>query len=209
MGDIQFHFRIRRSGPRGVVPQTQKDYNSKCLPPLQLDHNFLFGFAYFRQVKDPSIRRGYYQKSVILLSYLPLVTFYTQLTTLIARKFFDSGELPLEVACHDINRWSPPTPGHHLTLPVLGTLIELHIPAVTSRSGDSSCETVTISSTAPMVPLSPLDTELFPVLLPLLDHLHTLWELSLTAEPLVVQAPSPAQCSATVQALTSLIHPLR
>jgi len=209
MGDIQFHFRIRRSGPRAAVSPQHMDYNSKCLPPLQLDQNFLFGFAYFRQVKDPSIRRGYYQKSVILLSYLPLVTFFTQLTTLIARKFFDSGELPLEVACHDIAGWTPPTPGHHLTLPVLGTLIELHIPATTARSGDSSCETVTISSSAPLCPLTPLDTELFPVLLPLLEHLHTLWELSLTAEPLVVQAPSPAQCSATVQALTSLIHPLR
>merc|ERR1719382_1223357 len=34
-------------------------------------------------------------------------------------------------------------------------------------------------------------------------------ELALTAEPLVVLAPSPSQCSATVQAITSLIHPLR
>jgi len=209
MGDIQFHFRIRRSGPRGNFGAHHKEYNSKCLPPLQMDHNFLFGFAYFRQVKDPSIRRGYYQKSVILLSYLPLVTFFTQLTTLIARKFFDSGELPLEVACHDIDRWASPIPGNHLTLPVLGTLVELHIPALSSRSGESSCETVTISSSAPLCPLSSLETELFPILLPLLDHLHTLWELALTAEPLVVQAPSPAQCSATVQALTSLIHPLR
>jgi len=209
MGDIQFHFRIRRSGPRVPMSDSHREYNSKCLAPLQLDHNFLFGFAYFRQVKDPSIRRGYYQKSVILLSYLPLVTFFTQLTTLIARKFFDTGELPLEVACHDIDKWCPPNPGHHLTLPLLGTLIELHIPSSTARSGDSSCETVTVSSSAPMSPLSLLDTELFLVLLPMLEHLHILWELSLSAEPLVVQAPSPAQCSATVQALTSLIHPLR
>lgn len=209
MGDIQFHFRIRRSGPRRHVLTQHKEYNSKCLPPLQLDSNFLFGFAYFRQVKDSSIRRGYYQKSVILLSYLPLITFFTQLTTLVARKFFDTGELPLEVACNDINGWSPPTPGTHLTLPVLGTLIELYIPALSSRSGESSCETVTISSSAPLCPISPSDTELFPILLPLLEHLHTLWELALSAEPLVVQAPSPAQCSATVQALTSLIHPLR
>ena len=53
-----------------------------------------------------------------------------------------------------------------------------------------------------------VSTELFSVMSPLLDHLHTLWELSLTAEPLVVQAASPAQCSATVQALTAIIHPL-
>ena len=51
-------------------------------------------------------------------------------------------------------------------------------------------------------------TELFTVLSPLLEHLHTLWELALTAEPLVVQAASPAQCSALTQALTTIIHPL-
>lgn len=209
MGDIQFHFRIRRSGPRGSMSQVHREYNARCLPSLQLDNNFLFGFAYFRQVKDPSIRRGYYQKSVILLSYLPLVDFFTQVTTLVARKFFDSGELSLEVACHDVERWDTPTPGHHLTLPILGTLLGLHIPSVTSRAGEACQETVTISSSAPLCPLSMESGSLFSVLLPLLDSVHTLWELALTAEPLVVQAPSPAQCSATVQAITSLIHPLR
>ena len=88
MGDVQFHFRIRRSGgsvggsPGGGV---HVKYNNKCLPTLQIEHNFLFGFAYFRQVKDATIRRGYYQKSVILLTYLPLVTLGTSLANIVAR----------------------------------------------------------------------------------------------------------------------------
>jgi len=211
MGDIQFHFRIRRSGPRAGLSKAHREYNAKCLPSLQLDHNFLFGFAYFRQVKDSRIRRGYYQKSVILLTYLPLVDFFTSVTTLVARKFFETGDLSLEVVCHETERWPSPGPGEHLTLPLLGSLIELHIPSASSRGGESSQETCTISSPGPLTPLgsSEAGSGLFSVLLPLLDSLHTLWELALTAEPLVVQAPSPAQCSATVQALTSLIHPLR
>jgi len=210
MGDTQFHFRIRRTGPRLGLSQLHKEYNARALPSLQLDPNFLFGFAYFRQVKDASIRRGYYQKSVILLSHLPLVDFLTQVTTLVARRFFEAGELSLEVACHDVERWAAPLPGAHLTLPLLGSLIDLHIPSVASRAGEASQETVTVSSSGPLVPLPSLDsTSLFSVLLPLLESLHTLWELALTAEPLVVLAPSPAQCSATVQAVTSLIHPLR
>jgi len=128
----------------------------------------------------------------------------------VARRFFEAGELPLEVACHDVERWEAPLPGAHLTLPLLGSLIDLHIPSVASRAGEASQETVTVSSSGPLVPLPSLDsTSLFSVLLPLLESLHTLWELALTAEPLVVLAPSPAQCSATVQAVTSLIHPLR
>jgi len=210
MGDTQFHFRIRRSGPRVPLMEAHRDFNTRVLPSLQLDTNFLFGFAYFRQVKDPSIRRGYYQKSVILLSYLPLVDFLTQVTTLVARKFFEAGDLPLEVACHDIQSWEAPTPGRHLTLPLLGTLVELHVPSISCRAGEACQETVTVSSSGPLCPLPSLEaTSLFSVLLPLLDSVHTLWELALTAEPLVVLAPSPSQCSATVQAITSLIHPLR
>ena len=84
MGDTQFHFRIRRVGS-----YTDKQYNSCVLPALQVDPNFLFGFAYYWQVKDLTIRRGYYQKPVILLAYLPLITCFTQLTTHVARKFFE------------------------------------------------------------------------------------------------------------------------
>ena len=37
-------------------------YNALCPPSLQIDCAFLYGFAYFRQVKDRSLRRGYFQK---------------------------------------------------------------------------------------------------------------------------------------------------
>ena len=109
------------------------------------------------------------------------------------------------MACHDVNRWPAPTPGDHLTLPVLGSLIQLHLPP----AGDHTQyqETITCSGAAVTASLS-TSTELATVLFPLLEHLHTLWELVLTAQPLVVQAASPSQCSATVQALTSIIHPL-
>ena len=115
MGDVQFHFRIRRTAGHTVGPPAAAaaltNFNARCLPPLQLDQNFLFGFAYFRQVKDSSIRRGYYQKSVILLTYLPLVSFFSQISAIVAKKFFENGDLPLEIFCHDVDRWPAPTPG--------------------------------------------------------------------------------------------------
>ena len=89
---------------------------------------------------------------------------------------------------------------------MLGSLIELHIPALSSRHTDNSNETVTVSGGGVSVPNLP---DLYPTLLPLLEHLHCLWELVLTAEPVVVLAPSPFQCSSTVQALTTIIQPLR
>ena len=87
MGDTQFHFRIRRVG--SWTDKRYDLYNSCLLSALQVDPNFLFGFAYYWQVKDPTIRRGYYQKPVILLAYLPLITCFTQLTIHVARKFFE------------------------------------------------------------------------------------------------------------------------
>lgn len=50
--------------------------------------------------------------------------------------------------------------------------------------------------------------DLFGCLYPLIDHVQALWELVLTAEPLVVMSPTPSLCSATVQHLVSIIHPL-
>ena len=50
--------------------------------------------------------------------------------------------------------------------------------------------------------------DLFLCLLPVIEHAHALWELILTAEPLVVMASNPALCSSTVQYLTTLIYPL-
>ena len=90
---------------------------------------------------------------------------------------------------------------------MLGTVVELHVPAHSSRHTDNSNETVTVSrGLGGLVPAPP---DLFPTLLPLLESLHIQWELVLTAEPIVVLAASPAQCSTTVQALTTIIQPLR
>jgi len=46
--------------------------------------------------------------------------------------------------------------------------------------------------------------DLFTCLMPVVEYMHTLWELVLTAEPLVVMAPTPTLCSATVQHLVNM-----
>ncbi|RMX40713.1 hypothetical protein pdam_00024667, partial [Pocillopora damicornis] len=100
MGDTQFHFRIRCS-PRSCqqsqlvtrfedeVPLAYRacalivyrpiglwDYES--MGHIVSDPAHFYGFAYFRQVKDPSIQRGYFQKSVVLISRLPYVNLFSE-----------------------------------------------------------------------------------------------------------------------------------
>lgn len=81
-------------------------------------------------MKDSSIRRGYYQKSVILLTKLPLVNLFSQVNSVIARRFYDKGEISLEVACHDVDQWPLPVPGNTLDLPLMGHLFQVNLVAL-------------------------------------------------------------------------------
>ena len=62
MGDSQFHFRVRLSpnqtGPRLVqAEKVHAEYNRKCPSSIAIEPNYLFGFAYFRQVCSISLSR--------------------------------------------------------------------------------------------------------------------------------------------------------
>lgn len=45
---------------------------------------------------------------------------------MIARRFYDKGEISLEVACHDIDQWPLPVPGNTIDLPLLGHLMQVN-----------------------------------------------------------------------------------
>uniref|UniRef100_A0A0K2TCP5 Protein FAM116Alike [Megachile rotundata] n=1 Tax=Lepeophtheirus salmonis TaxID=72036 RepID=A0A0K2TCP5_LEPSM len=236
MGDSQFHFRIRTDGSRRKKPENEEqekkdtsnllpdqvsrlsldNYNSKTPSGIQFDPNYLFGFVYFRQTKDPNIRRGYYQKSLILLSRLPLISFFSQVTNVLAKRYFESsGNLStLDSACKDIDSWPSPIPGTSHNLLFMGLLFTSFLPSTSIRSSEFGTETVSVSSgdsSNPMlVPSSSffVSPDLFTCLYPVVEHIDTLWELVLTGEPLVVMAGAPSLTSSAVQHLTSIIHPL-
>ena len=44
-------------------------YIYSVLSLFQSDPAHFYGFAYFRQVKDPSIQRGYFQKVIVIFIY--------------------------------------------------------------------------------------------------------------------------------------------
>lgn len=149
-------------------------------------------------------------QSVVILSRLPFCNLFYKLSLLIAPEFFAKGSLSLEAACHNINSWSAPFPAQVLSLPVLGSVIRAVIPAQTRQGvNGGQTETATTSLESPLLQLSLTDSNLFETILPVLSHIYMLWELVLTAEPLIVMASSPTNCSALVVALTSIISPLK
>ena len=61
-----------------------------------MDKNYIFGYVYFRQVKDKTLKRGYFQKSVVLLSKFPYVSLFNYILGLIAVEYFNTGAEVLE-----------------------------------------------------------------------------------------------------------------
>ncbi|CAH1784707.1 unnamed protein product, partial [Owenia fusiformis] len=210
MGDTEFHFRIRQCHTR-KQNLGLKDYNHSCPVALQGDNGHYYGFVYFRQTKDKSIRRGYFQKSVVLISRLPFVNLFSHLINIVAPEYFDNGEPSLEAACHDIDQWPPPVPGQTLNLPIMGTVIQVRVPCRTDKIATSA---PIKTSQVPHIPANNLlpsihEVDLYSTFQPVLPHIQMLWELVISGESIVVMASSPTVCCRAVQALVSMIWPLK
>ncbi|XP_043737597.1 protein DENND6B isoform X2 [Cervus elaphus] len=212
LGDTQFSFRIRQcGGQRRPGHVGEKCGDSWAPASLQREPAHFFGYVYFRQVKDSSMKRGYFQKSLVLLSRLPFVRLFQALLGLVAPEFFDKLAPCLEAVCNEIDQWPAPAPGQTLNLPIMGVVLQVHIPlrADTPEPGppkQSSHETLL---PAPVVLPSVHELDLFRCFRPVLAHVQLLWELMLLGEPLLVLAPSPAVSSEMVLALTSCLQPLK
>jgi hypothetical protein len=83
LGDTQYHFRFKHdilhfntnntvasnlnsltltSVSTNVNKINYDDYNRKALTGLEVERSYMFGYVFFRQVKDKSLKRGYFQK---------------------------------------------------------------------------------------------------------------------------------------------------
>uniref|UniRef100_A0AAY4AYK3 UDENN domain-containing protein n=1 Tax=Denticeps clupeoides TaxID=299321 RepID=A0AAY4AYK3_9TELE len=126
LGDTQFCFRFRQAAVRKSSLGCFLDHCDRDAPVCLKGH--FYGYVYFRQVRDKSLKRGYFQKSLVLISKLPYVTFFHSLLKLIAPEYFEKQEPCLEAACNDIDRWPAPCPGKILTLPIMGVVMKVNCP---------------------------------------------------------------------------------
>lgn len=64
MGDTKFHIRLRvASANENTLLKYQHLYfNQNCIAVQRADTGHYWGFVYFRQIKDSSLPRGYFQK---------------------------------------------------------------------------------------------------------------------------------------------------
>ncbi|XP_007908800.1 protein DENND6B [Callorhinchus milii] len=212
LGDTQFSFRIRQSvGHKLLLPGEEDNYNQEAPVVLQRDPAHYYGYVYFRQVKDNTIKRGYFQKSLVLISQLPFVNLFHSLLNLVAPEYFEKLEPCLEAVCNEIDQWPSPAPGKVLSLPIMGVLIQVRIPSKNDKIGASPLKQSNQENLlpAPLVLPTVNQLDLFRCFQPILIHIQMLWELMLLGEPVIVMAPSPTVSSETILALISCIAPLR
>uniref|UniRef100_A0A674NQS7 DENN/MADD domain containing 6Aa n=1 Tax=Takifugu rubripes TaxID=31033 RepID=A0A674NQS7_TAKRU len=128
LGDTQFCFRFRQGSNRKQSLSCFLENTDRDAPPcLKRELGHYYGYVYFRQVRDKSLKRGYFQKSLVLVSKLPYVTFFHSLLKIMAPEYFEKQEPCLEAACNDIDRWPTPHPGRILTLPIMGMVIKVPV----------------------------------------------------------------------------------
>jgi len=195
-GDTEFHFRVRASTAH--LPRYTKTHRKR----------YLCGAVYFRQIPDKSLRRGFFQKSVVILSEQPHPTLYRQICRVVAKDYFSgSGGVAVQAACMDISRWPPPNPGTAHKLRLLGRELSVQVPDV---ANSIMCTADMVAGGVPrgVMLASPFDPVLFEALQPVLTNIQLLWELMVTSEPVVVSAPTPTLSSRMVLALTGLTAPL-
>lgn len=197
-------------------------------PSHNTSMNYIHGFCYFRQKRDASIRRGYFQKSVVILSHLPYVSFFSEIVKRIGPLFFESGMPVLEAFCQDVQNWPPPEPGAKYHLPLLGTVLSVELPYYSqpqasplselkysplrlndkqgslhklTRPTDGSNEDTPILASIPNQPI-------FEVFREALPDMWLLWECLILAEPILVVGPDPTTCSEAVWHMLDLIKPI-
>ncbi|KAK9400410.1 protein DENND6B [Crotalus adamanteus] len=212
LGDTQFSFRFRRSAGRRGAAEGERRCSRETPPGLQPEPAHLFGYVFFRQVRDRSVQRGYFQKSLVLVTRLPYVNLFHSLLHLIAPEYFEKLDPCLEAVCSEIDQWPPPVPGQTLNLPVMGVVIQVRIPSRGDKPGSCPPAKPLIRENllpAPLVLPSVAELDLFRCFQSVLVHVQLLWELVLLGEPLVVVAPSPTMSSEMVLALVSCLAPLK
>eukprot|EP00644_Phytophthora_capsici_P004426 jgi/Phyca11/545414/estExt2_Genewise1Plus.C_PHYCAscaffold_170600 len=94
----------------------------------QSDRELLFGFVLFRQQKDESRTRGYFQKALVVVATKPFVDLYDRVLRVIGPLFFQVGPQVLAAVYNNIKSWPELDYDSPVVLPLAGTYISCIIP---------------------------------------------------------------------------------
>ncbi|RKP34008.1 hypothetical protein BJ085DRAFT_7708, partial [Dimargaris cristalligena] len=214
--EIVYTFRGRSLGSSPPSHSRSAD-----LGPAAADSSFYYAYVFFRQKKDPFLKRGCFQKSLVLISPLPYHGLFTKIVRLLGPPYFELGHSILETAAHSIGTdWPSPArstidpppqsgAGPLVDLPFLGSTLQVELPPPSGHQLLETCafDMSRLDPSHQILATVQIDG-LFSAFEHSLEDLWKCWELMMVGEPLVVMADSPAECSQAVLALVDLIQPI-
>ncbi len=178
----------------------------------------LNGFVFNRVQRDKSIKRGYLQKSVVILterSDILLWPLFRHVAGVIGPEYFEcreSAEAFLQAVFQEMASWPKLSAGATHELPLLGSVIQYYVATDEFRGCgyEGAVSNVFYSQSLLSKSLSPVDElSVYLNLHTFLSELWTLWEIVLCGESLLVVGQTPEQTSNVVLSLVSLVLPLR
>ena len=146
MGDLNFCFRMRaqpephlakqlsHSSPTDDPTSLPASKHSRSTHRFLSQQSTLFGYTCFRQRKDPSNPRGYFQKSVVWLSSLPFLSLFTRCVTLIGQTYHEYGGSGVEAAMTNVRGWVSPHAGRRVRVGLLGEMLVDVLPLYAKNS---------------------------------------------------------------------------
>lgn len=231
MGNTRFHIMFRsHHDDRSPVDVHQRRilerFNKGCPEPIKraLDSGHMYGFVYFRQIKNARLPRGYFQKSIVILTRLPFVNLFFKLLNLLAPKFFQQKteadqitfldgvyrqiaawpSLMDLVSCVPTSPAATPSPPSTCLLRVLDRIFTVNITDFNKATSDDAEKVILDDYSVEVERIWTLRAmeHLFVYLGSLYKEIHLIWELVITNEPIIVIANSPTICSQAVLSLT-------
>ncbi|KAJ2523702.1 hypothetical protein GGI11_001321, partial [Coemansia sp. RSA 2049] len=177
---------------------------------LPKDTVFLYGHVFFRQKRDPLMRRGGFQRSIAIISHLPYHGLFSRMAHMLGPMYFDLGTAILEAAAQNVSSWRRPVPGGAYELPFLGTALSVELPAIdASQLLETSKFPLDRFDPGEHILASVTCDGLFRSFRDTLDDLWTCWELMILGESLVVLADTPSRCSEAIVSLVDIIFPIK
>ncbi|SJX60483.1 uncharacterized protein SRS1_10102 [Sporisorium reilianum f. sp. reilianum] len=124
------------------APSSELTHSKRAAGGNSTSSSYIYGYVFFRQKRDSTNRRGYFQKSVVILSHLPLVGLFSEVVARLGPLYFEHGMSMFEAFANDIMSWPAPQPGTILTLPLLGSIITAAIPFGQQPQNSPNAESV-------------------------------------------------------------------
>ena len=186
------------------------ELTNSCRNQSQLYH---YGFVMFRQRKEAALARGYFQKSVVLITTTPFVSLYEKVIRVVGPLVFQVGASVLPAVYKDMEQWPVPVEGTSCRLDLAGTCIKYVVPrtakftVANSRDLSSRHSFDDSPSLTDIFQALQYDNECMPQSVGLCSTflgfemcLWHMWQLAVLGESLLVATTSARICSQIVLA---------